>query len=60
MKNLYVQYVVMFLREKQLRQNVRFATQAQINSKSRQAKENGLQNTLSVLLRALAKTSLQI
>ena len=48
----------MFLREKQLRQNVRFATQAQINSKSRQAKENGLQNTLSVLLRALAKTSL--
>ncbi len=42
------------------RQNVRFATQAQINSKSRQAKENGLQNTLSVLLRALAKTSLQI
>ena len=59
-KNLYVQYVVMFLREKQLRQNVRFATQAQISSKSRQAKENGLQNTLSVLLRALAKTSLQI
>ena len=56
----FVQYVVMFLREKQLRQNVRFATQAQINSKSRQAKENGLQNTLSVLLRALAKTSLQI
>ena len=53
-------FVVMFLREKQLRQNVRFATQAQINSKSRQAKENGLQNTLSVLLRALAKTSLQI
>ena len=48
------------LEEKQLRQNVRFATQAQINSKSRQAKENGLQNTLSVLLRALAKTSLQI
>ena len=36
----------MFMREKQLRQNVRFATQAQINSKSRQAKENGLQNTL--------------
>ena len=59
-KSLEQQYVVMFLREKQLRQNVRFATQAQINSKSRQAKENGLQNTLSVLLRALAKTSLQI
>ena len=42
MKNLYVQYVVMFTREILHRRNVQYVALAQINLKSRQVKENGL------------------
>ena len=45
MKNLYVLYVVMFMKERLLRLNVQFATLRLRNSKSRQVTESGLLST---------------
>ena len=43
---LFVQYVVMFMKEKLLRLNVQSVTHRLKNSKSRQEKDLGLQSTL--------------